>query len=154
MKWNSKGTCDGVLTATAFLRHSVFVAFHTEDLVLVVGETGPRQRLWTRAAHKTVAVPRLVLVVHASGGDGLHTDTGWIFYNVHTNENNSRTSTSSSLAAVLALLHVCPDNIGFWSRTSLQDRMRIGGQLFKGNSIGSNFENGSFIKERRNLKLN
>lgn len=38
-------TCDGVLTARAFLSHSVLVAFHTEDLVLVVGETGPCQRL-------------------------------------------------------------------------------------------------------------
>lgn len=61
-------TCDGVLAAAAFLCHRALVAVNTEDLVLVVGETRPCQRLGTGAAHKTVAVPRLVLVVHSSRG--------------------------------------------------------------------------------------
>lgn len=38
-------TCDGVLAAAAFLSHRVLVAVDTEDLVLVVGETRPCQRL-------------------------------------------------------------------------------------------------------------
>lgn len=37
--------CDGVLAAAAFLCHAVLVAVDTEDLVLVVGETRPCQRL-------------------------------------------------------------------------------------------------------------
>lgn len=68
-------TCDGVLAAAAFLRHTVPVALDTEDLVLVVGETWPRQRLRAGAAHKTVAVPGLVLVVYSSRDDGLETGT-------------------------------------------------------------------------------
>lgn len=59
-------TCDGVLAATALLCHRALVAVDTEDLVLVVGEAGPGQRLRAGAAHETVAVPRLVLVVHSS----------------------------------------------------------------------------------------
>lgn len=61
-------TCDGVLASTALLGHGVLVAIDTEDLILVVGETCACQRLCAGAAHKTVAVPRLVLVVHSSGG--------------------------------------------------------------------------------------
>lgn len=38
-------TCDGVLAAVAFLCHGALVAVHTEDLVLVAGETRPSQRL-------------------------------------------------------------------------------------------------------------
>lgn len=37
-------TCDGVLAAAAFLCHGALVAVDTEDLVLVLGETGPGQR--------------------------------------------------------------------------------------------------------------
>lgn len=61
-------TCDGMLAPAAFLGHSVLVAVDTEDLVLVVGETCPGQRLGAGAAHETVTVPRLVLVVHSSRG--------------------------------------------------------------------------------------
>lgn len=61
-------TCDGMLAAAAFLGHRGLVAVDTEDLVLVVGETGPCQRLRAGAAHETVTVPRLVLVVHSSRG--------------------------------------------------------------------------------------
>lgn len=64
-------TCDGVLAAAAFLSHTGLVAVDTEDLVLMLGETRPCQRLGAGAAHKTVAVPRLVLVVDSSGGYGL-----------------------------------------------------------------------------------
>lgn len=61
-------TCDGVLAAAAFLCHRALVAVDAEDLVLVVGETRPCQRLRAGAAHETVTVPRLVLVVHSSRG--------------------------------------------------------------------------------------
>lgn len=63
-----KLTCDGVLAAAALLGHGGLVAVDTEDLLLVVGETRPCQRLCAGAAHETVAVPRLVLVVHSSRG--------------------------------------------------------------------------------------
>ena len=66
-------TSDGVLAAAALLGHTVLVAVDTEHLILVVGETRPCQRLGAGAAHKTVAVPRLVLVVHSSRGYGLET---------------------------------------------------------------------------------
>lgn len=61
-------TCDGVLTAAALLGHTVLVAVDTENLVLVFGEAGPCQSLGAGAAHKAVAVPRLLLVVHPSRG--------------------------------------------------------------------------------------
>lgn len=64
-------TCNGVLAAAAFLCHRVLVAVHTEDLVLVVGETGPCQWLRAAGAHKTMAVPWLVLVVHSARSYGL-----------------------------------------------------------------------------------
>lgn len=59
------------MAAGAFLRHRVLVALDAEHLVLVVGETGPGQRLGAGAAHETVSVPGLVLVVHPPRGDGL-----------------------------------------------------------------------------------
>jgi len=59
-------TCDGVVAASALLGHGGLVAVHAEDLLLVLGEAGARQRLGAGAAHKTVAVPRLLLVGHAS----------------------------------------------------------------------------------------
>lgn len=61
-------SCDGVVAAGTFLGHVAFVAVDTEDLVLVIGETGPGQRLGAGRANETVTVPRLVLVVHASRG--------------------------------------------------------------------------------------
>lgn len=64
-------TCDGILAAAALLGHGGLVAVDAEHLVLVVGEARPRQRLRAGAAHEAVAVPRLVLVVHSSRGDGL-----------------------------------------------------------------------------------
>lgn len=71
-----KATCDGVLAAAAFLGHRALVAVDAEDLVLVVGETRPCQRLRAGAAHETVVVPRLVLVVHSSRGYRLETEGG------------------------------------------------------------------------------
>lgn len=71
---NLKLTCDGVLAAAALLRHGALVAVDTEDLVLVFGETGACQRFRTGTAHKTVSVPRLVLVVHSSRCYSLETD--------------------------------------------------------------------------------
>lgn len=64
-------TCDGVLAAVAFLRHRRLVAVDAEDVVLVFGEAGAGQRFGAAAAHKAMRVPRLVLVVHSSGGYGL-----------------------------------------------------------------------------------
>lgn len=68
-------TCDGVLAAAALLGHAALVAFHAEDLVLVVGEAGARQRFGAGAADEAVAVPRLVLVAHPPRGDRLGRDT-------------------------------------------------------------------------------
>lgn len=64
-------TCDGVLAAAALLGHAALVTLHAEDLVLVVGEAGARQRFGAGAADKAVAVPRLLLVAHPPGGDRL-----------------------------------------------------------------------------------
>ena len=70
---DAEATCDGILAAAALLCHGALVAVDTEDLVLVVGETRPCQRLRAGAAHETVGVPRLLLVVHSSGGYRLET---------------------------------------------------------------------------------
>lgn len=64
-------TCDGVVAAAALLGHRRLVAVDAEDLVLVFGEAGARQRLGAAAAHEAVAVPRPVLVADPSGGYGL-----------------------------------------------------------------------------------
>lgn len=64
-------TCDGALTAAALLGHAALVAFHAEDLVLVVGEAGACQRFGAGAADEAVAVPRLLLVAHPPRGDWL-----------------------------------------------------------------------------------
>lgn len=67
----SPPTCDGVLAATALLGHAALVALHAEDLVLVVGEAGARQRFGAGAADEAVTVPRLLLVAHPPRGDRL-----------------------------------------------------------------------------------
>lgn len=64
-------TCDGVLASAALLGHAALVAVHAEDLILVVGEAGARQRFRAGAAHEAVTVPRLLLVAHPPGGDRL-----------------------------------------------------------------------------------
>lgn len=64
-------SCDGVVAGHALLGHVALVAVHTEHLVLVVGEAGPGQRFGAGRAHEAVTVPRLLLVRHPSGGDGL-----------------------------------------------------------------------------------
>ena len=62
------------MAAAALLSHGALVAVDAEDLVLVVGETRPCQGLRAGAAHETVAVPWLVLVVDSSRGDRLEMD--------------------------------------------------------------------------------
>lgn len=64
-------TCDGVVTPSTLLGHVVLVAVDTEDLLVVVSEAGPGERLGAGRTDETVTVPRLVLVVHPSRGDGL-----------------------------------------------------------------------------------
>lgn len=64
------------MAAGTLLGHGGLVAVHAEDLLLVLGEAGARQRLGAGAAHKTVAVPWLLLVVHTSCGDWLRGAAG------------------------------------------------------------------------------
>lgn len=64
-------TCNRILAAAAFFGHSAFVAVHTVDLFLMGGEAGASQRLSAGGAHKALWMPRLVLVIHTSCGNGL-----------------------------------------------------------------------------------
>ncbi len=64
-------TCNGILAAAAFFGHSGFVAVHTVDLFLMGGEAGASQGLSAGGAHKALRMPRLVLVIHTSCGNGL-----------------------------------------------------------------------------------
>lgn len=40
-----KTTCDRILAATALLSHGALVALDTEDLIIMLGETRPCERL-------------------------------------------------------------------------------------------------------------
>ncbi len=64
-------TCNGILAAAAFFGHSGFVAVHTVDLFLMGGEAGASQGLSAGGAHEALRMPRLVLVIHTSCGNGL-----------------------------------------------------------------------------------
>lgn len=64
-------SCNGILAAAAFFGHSGFVAVHTVDLFLMGGEAGASQGLSAGGAHEALRMPRLVLVIHTSCGNGL-----------------------------------------------------------------------------------
>lgn len=64
-------TSDGVLAAVAFLGHISLVAVDAVDVVVVRGESSSCQRLAAGSAHKTLRVPRLVLIADTSRGDWL-----------------------------------------------------------------------------------
>ena len=59
-------TCDGLLASTALLGHNGFVTVDTKDLVLMFSEARARQWLGAGTTDETMAVPRLLLVVHSS----------------------------------------------------------------------------------------
>lgn len=64
-------SCYWVLAAMALLGHISLVAVHTVNVVLMRSEASSCQRFTAGFAHKTLRVPRLVLVADPSRGDGL-----------------------------------------------------------------------------------
>lgn len=64
-------TCDWVLAAMAFLGHISLVAVDAVHMVVMRREASSCERLTAGGAHKTLGVPRLVLVADPSRGDGL-----------------------------------------------------------------------------------
>lgn len=67
----SAKTSDGVLTSRAFLGHRGLVAVHTVEVVLVSSEASSSQRLLAGVAHEAFRVPRFILIVDPTRGDGL-----------------------------------------------------------------------------------
>ncbi len=64
-------TCDWVLAAMTLLGHISLEAVHAVNAVLMGSEARSGQRFTAGVAHKTLGVPRLVLVADPSRGDGL-----------------------------------------------------------------------------------
>lgn len=64
-------TCDGILTARAFLGYRGLVAVHAVEVVLVSSEATASQWLPAGLAHEALRVPGLVLIGDPISGDGL-----------------------------------------------------------------------------------
>lgn len=64
-------SCNGMLATIALFGHSALVTVYAVDLLLMGGESGARQGFAAGEAHKALRVPRLVLVIHTSCGNGL-----------------------------------------------------------------------------------
>lgn len=64
-------TCDWVLAAMTFLSHISLVAVDAVHMVVMRREASSCKRFMAGGTHKTLGVPRLVLVADPSRGDGL-----------------------------------------------------------------------------------